>query len=404
MVHTFMSRVVLKAGHVRPVFSGHPWIFQQAIAEVQGGARAGDQVDVVDPQGKLLGSGLYSPASAIAVRLFTRSDRPIDGELFRQRIAEARARRTRAGLPSFEPGRETTGYRLVHGEGDQLPGLIVDVFDDVLVVQLNTIGIKRREGAVLDALSATLAPRAIIDRTSASVKRLEGFDPGSGVIRGDATSLVFRERGFAYDIGLELAQKTGFYFDQRELRGRVESLAAGRTVLDTFSFVGGFSLAAARGGAASVTAVDESAQAMLTGAEIARANGLSSKIAFARGDAVRALGDASSKGGFDLVICDPPKLAPSRSNKDAALLAYKKIARSACRATKAGGVLVFCSCSGAVSIDDLVRCVAIGAADARMNAIILERMTQGPDHPVPAAFPEGLYLKSVIAELDPIDG
>lgn len=404
MVHTPMSRVVLKAGHVRPVFSGHPWIFQQAIASTEGGARAGDQVDVVDPQGNLLGSGLYSPKSAISVRLFTRSSRPIDGELFRLRIAQARERRARAGLPSAEPGRETTGYRLVHGEGDQLPGLIVDVFEDVLVVQLNTIGIKLREGAILDALTHVMRPRAIIDRTSASVKRLEGFDPGSGVIRGEASSLVFKERGFAYDIGLELAQKTGFYFDQRELRGRVEVLAKGKTVLDTFSFVGGFSLAAARGGAESVIAVDESAAAMLTGAEVARANGLAGKISFAKGDAVRALGDASGIGGYDLVICDPPKLSPSRANKEGALLAYKKIARSACRATKARGVLVFCSCSSAVSIDDLVRCVAVGAADARMSATILERSTQGPDHPVPAAFPEGLYLKSVIAELDPIDG
>ncbi|MFO0615106.1 MAG: class I SAM-dependent rRNA methyltransferase [Polyangiaceae bacterium] len=399
-----MARVVLKPGHVRPVFSGHPWIFQQAIASVEGGARAGDQVDVVDPPGNLLGCGLYSPGSAIAVRLFTRSHRPIDGELFRLRIAEALERRRRAGLPSTHPARETTGYRLVHGEGDRLPGLVVDVFEDVLVVQLNTIGIKLREGMVLEALASVMKPRAIIDRTSASVKRLEGFEPGAGVIRGEASSLVFRERGFAYDIGLDLAQKTGFYFDQRALRARVESLAHGKTVLDTFSFVGSFSLAAARGGATSVTAVDESAQAVLAGAQIARANGLASKIAFVRGDAVRALGDASSTGGFDLVICDPPKLAPSRANKDAALLAYKKIARSACRATKARGILVFCSCSSAVSIDDLVRCVAIGAADARMFATILERFTQGPDHPVPAAFPEGLYLKSVIAELDPVDG
>jgi 23S rRNA (cytosine1962-C5)-methyltransferase len=403
MVHTSMPRVTLKAGHVRPVFSGHPWIFQQAVASVDGGAQPGDQVEVVDPQGKLLGSGLFSAHSAIAVRLFTRSRRPIDGELFRERLAEARARRERAGLPSAQTGRETTGYRLVHGEGDRLPGLIVDVFGDVLVVQLNTIGIKRREGAVLEALASIMRPRAIVDRTSEAVKRLEGFTPNSGVVRGEAQSLVFKERGFDYDIPLELAQKTGFYFDQRDLRARVETLAKGRTVLDTYSFVGGFSLAAARGGATAVTAVDESAQAMLVGAQIARANGLASKIAFVRGDAAQALTDASSKGGADLVICDPPKLAPSRANKDAALVAYKKVARSACRATKAGGLLVFCSCSSAVSMDDLVRVVAVGAADARMHAIILERLTQGADHPVPAAFPEGLYLKSVIAELDPVD-
>jgi len=398
-------RVTLKAGHVRPVFFGHPWVFQQAIDRIEGGPQAGDEVEVVDPQGNLLGTGLFSPKSAIAVRLFTRLSQPIEGDLLRRRMTAAKDLRAAIGLPSRERGRETTGFRLVHGEGDRLPGLIVDVFGDVVAVQMNTIGIKRREGIVFEVLHELLAPRAILDRTPESVKRLEGFTPSSGIVRGDASleKVSFVERGFRFDLPTTAGQKTGYYFDQRELRDRVERIARGKSVLDTYSFVGGFALAAARGEANEVLAVDESAEAVALGAEISHANGLGDRISFVRQDSLRALGDASSKGGYDLVLCDPPKLAPSRANKDAALQSYRKIARASARATKADGTLVFSSCSGAVSMEDLVRIVATGAADARMQATVLERCTQGPDHPVPAAFPEGLYLKSVIVHLSPLD-
>ncbi len=398
---TPMSRVTLKAGHVRPVFAGHPWVFQQAIDRIEGGAQAGDEVDVVDPQGNFLGVGLYSPQSAIPVRLFAREKQAIGGALFRRRIVEAQLLRKGLGLPS----RDTTGYRLVHGEGDRLPGLIVDVFGDVVCVQTNTIGVKRREGAIFEILGELLHPRAIFDRTPEVVKKLEGFAPASGVVRGDRAidRLAFRERGFAFTLPASIGQKTGYYFDQRELRARVEAIAREKTVLDAYSFVGGFALAAARGGAKEVLAVDESAEAITLGAEIARENGFADRIAYAKQDALRALGDASQRGGYDLVLCDPPKLAPARANKNAALTTYRMIARSACRATKVGGTLVLSSCSGAVTMDELIRALTMGAADARMHATLLERHTQGPDHPVPTAFPEGLYLKSVIAHLSALD-
>ena len=398
-----MPTVTLKPGHVRPVWSGHPWIFAQAIARIEGGAVAGDEVRVVDPAGNVLGRGLYTPRSAIPVRMFTREDAPIDGALFRRRIERALAHRRDLGLPSAAPGHETDAYRLVHAEGDGLPSLTADVFGDVLVVQLNTVGVKLREGVIFDALSAAVAPRAIVDRTPPSVAQLEGFEPGAGVVRGDTTvsELRFTERGLRYAIPLSLGQKTGFYLDQRALRARVEQLARGRRVLDTFAFVGSFSLAAARGGAASVLAVDESAVAVEVGAELARLNGLDGRIQFVREDARKALQQASRRdGGFDLVICDPPKLAPSRASRDVALTAYKSLAGAACRAVEPGGILVFCSCSSAVGLDDLTRAVALGARDARMEAIVFDRHFQGGDHPVPAAFPEGLYLKAVIARVE----
>ncbi|WP_437676455.1 class I SAM-dependent rRNA methyltransferase [Sorangium sp. So ce131] len=397
-----MPIVTLKPGHVRPVWSGHPWVFAQAIARIEGGAVAGDEVVVTDPYGSVLGRGLYTPRSAIPVRMYTREDRPIDAALFRQRIERAIAHRRELGLPSRSPGHETDAFRLVHAEGDGLPGLIVDVFGDVVVVQLGTIGVKRREGVIFDALQAALSPRAIVDRTPEALAKLEGFTADAGVVRGDAglEQLRFMERGLRYAIPLALGHKTGFYLDQRTLRTRVEQLAHNRRVLDAFCFVGTFAMAAARGGATEVVAVDESATAIEVGAECARENGLLDRITFTRDDARKALQRASKDGGFDLVLCDPPKLAGTRASKDAALTAYRRLAASACRATRPGGILVLCSCSSAVSLDDLTRVLALGAREARMQAAVFDRQFQGGDHPVPAAFPEGLYLKSLIARLD----
>jgi 23S rRNA (cytosine1962-C5)-methyltransferase len=398
-----MPTITLKPGHVRPVWSGHPWIFAQAIARIEGGAVAGDEVTVVDPAGNVLGRGLYTPRSAIPVRMFTRADAPIDGALFRRRIERALAHRREIGLPSAAPGHETDAYRLVHAEGDGIPSLTVDVFADVLSVQLNTVGVKMREGVIFDALAAALSPRAIVDRTPLAAARLEGFEPGAGVVRGDpsVSELSFVERGLRYVIPLTLAQKTGFYLDQRALRARVEQLARGRRVLDAYSFVGAFSMAAARGGATEALAVDESAVAVEVGAECARRNGLSDRIRFVREDARKAFQQASQQGrGFDLVICDPPKLAPSRASREGALGAYRSLAAAACRAVVPGGVLVFCSCSSAVGLDDLTRALALGARDARLQAMVFDRHFQGGDHPSPAAFPEGLYLKALIARVE----
>lgn len=398
-----MPQVTLKPGHVRPVWSGHPWVFAQAIERIEGGAIAGDEVTVLDPRGTVLGRGLYTPGSAIPVRMFTRDDTtPIDGALFRRRIEKALRHRHELGLPNLTPGHETTAFRLVHAEGDDLPGLIVDVFGDVVVVQLNTIGVKLREGVIFDALTAALTPRAIIDRTPAEQARREGFEADSGIVRGDANLdvLSFLERGLRYEVPLSLGQKTGFYLDQRPLRARIEQLSHGRRVLDTFSFIGTFAMAAARGGASEVVAVDESAIALEVGSACARLNGLAERIHFQREDARKALDRASQEGGYELVLCDPPKLAPSRAAKDGALGAYRRFASAGCRAVKPGGLFVMSSCSSAVSLDDLTRVVADGARDVRLRATVFDRHFQGADHPVPAAFPAGLYLKSVIARID----
>lgn len=392
-----MATVRLKPGHVQPIWAGHPWVYAQAIERIEGGATKGDEVRVIDPRGNFLGRGFYSAGSAIPVRLVVRDETTaIDTAFFRARIERAVAARAALGLGVSD---DTTGYRLVHAEGDGLPGLIVDRFGDVLVIQLLTFGIKQREAMVLEALGHAVRPRAIIDRTPQSSAKAEGFTPANGVVRGDAvSSLSFTERGLAWTIPLELGHKTGFYFDQRELRARIEPLAKGKRVLDAYAYTGAFGLAAARGGATEVVCVDESALAIEVGAENARKNGLADVVRFERNDARRAMQDAHA--AFDLVVVDPPRLAPTRSAREQALVMYSKLAELGCRATKPGGFVVLCSCSAAVDLGALTRALANGAVRANVQALVVDRTFQGPDHPVPAAFGEGLYLKAVVARVE----
>jgi len=392
-----MGIVRLRAGHVQPVWAGHPWIYAQAVEWVEGGVVAGDEVRVFDPRGTFLGRGFYSPGSAIPVRLLIRDDvTRLDVPFFNAKLERAVALRRAVGLPSPE----TNGYRLVHAEGDGLPGLIIDRLGDVLSVQFLTFGMKAREGLVFEALRETLAPSAIVDRTPANTARLEGFAAASGVVRGDSVdAFTFKERGFSYRIGLDVGQKTGFFFDQRPLRDRVEALARGRRVLDAYTFVGSFAMAAARGGATEVVAVDESAVALETGAECARMNGLEGQIAFVKQDARKVCVEA--KGSYGLVVIDPPRMAPKRGARDAALVAYSRLAEGACHAVAPGGWLIVSSCSAAVDLGALTRSLATGARRANVEATVLDRGFQGPDHPSTASFSDGVYLKWIVARIDP---
>ncbi len=391
-----MPTIHLKPGHVQPVWAGHPWVYAQAVERVEGGATAGDEVRVVDPRGNLMGRGFYSPKSAIVVRILVRDDTTrIDGRFFHERIGRADAWRKLCQLPSPD----TNGYRFVHAEGDDLPGLIVDRFGDAASVQFTTFGMKLRESLVLQALLDVLQPKTIIDRSAANIAKTEGFEAGKGVLLGDEMKeLVFLERRLRWVVPVELGQKTGFYFDQRSLRARIEQLAKGKRVLDAYCFVGPFALAAARGGAREVVACDESAFALEVAASCARLNGLEQKVSFQRADARTLLADAKST--FDLVLLDPPRLASSRGGKENALAQYAKIAELGCRAVKPGGFVVLSSCSSAVDMNALVRALATGALRANREAIVVERHFQGPDHPVLAAHPEGLYLKSLLARVE----
>jgi 23S rRNA (cytosine1962-C5)-methyltransferase len=371
-------------------------VYAQAIERVEGNPTNGAEVSVVDPRDNFLGRGFYSTGSAIPVRIVAREETStLDAAFFHARIARAAARRSDLGLPNDA----TNGFRLVHAEGDELPGLIVDRFGDAYVLQLLTSGMKQRESWIIEAL-LSLGAKTILDRTPASVAKAEGFEPrAESLVHGEPLKqLVMMERGLKYRLPIELGQKTGFYFDQRGLRARVEELAHGKRVLDAYSYVGSFALAAARGGATHVLAIDESGPAIEVARHTAKANGLEARIETRKQDARKALQEANAE--FDLCILDPPRLAPTKSAREGALVAYAKLAEMGCRATKRGGVLVMCSCSSAVDLQALTRSLAIGAMRAGAQAFVVERHFQGADHPVSAAFGEGLYLKALVARIE----
>ncbi len=390
-----MATVTLARGRVQPVWAGHPWVFAQAVASVEGAPAPGDVVDVLDADGRHHGRGYWSPRSAIPVRIATRdrSD-PLDGPSIGRRIEQAQALRRRVGLPSPE----TTGYRLVHAEGDGLPGLIVDVLGNVASVQLLTIGMKLREDDVFAHVARVSGVQTVIEIANEKAAMKEGFAAETRVARGpEVAAIEFRERGFAFEVSTDITQKTGFYFDQRDNRAIVESISSGLRVLDLYSFIGAFALSAGRGGASSVVAVDSSAPAVANGARMAHRHGLAGRITFERADARDEMERLNRKHEkFDLVVLDPPKLAPSAKHLDRARGAYRKLNAEAVRLVSPGGYLMTCSCSAAMQPEDFTRTVTLAGRDAGRDLVLLHAGQQGMDHPTPAAFPEGRYLKSYL--------
>jgi 23S rRNA (cytosine1962-C5)-methyltransferase len=386
------ARVILAPGHVKPVWAGHPWVYAQAVARIEGSPTPGGVVEVVDGHANFLGRGFFSPGSAIPVRLVTRDpDEPLDPAALGRRIDAAAARR--AGLLGL-PSPETTGFRLIHAEGDSLPGLVVDRYDEVLVAQLLTLGMKQREEAIFDHLAALPGVASVVERGDAEAARLEGFFAETRTVRGaTVASLVFDERGFSWRVPLALGQKTGYYFDQRENRARVESLAAGRRVLDTFCYLGGFARAAARGGAEEVLAVDRSEGVLAAAEENAFADGPGRRIRFRRLDARRQLRELTPEGPFDLVVLDPPKLAPTARHLPEARRAYEGLNTAALGLVAAGGVLVTCSCSAAMRGEELLRTIAGAARRSGRQVTLFHLGGQPSDHPTPPAFAEGRYLQ-----------
>ncbi|HEY6879175.1 MAG TPA: class I SAM-dependent rRNA methyltransferase [Polyangiales bacterium] len=389
------AKITLHRTHAGPVAAGHPWVFAQAVQHVTGDPRAGDEVCVVDPSGRALGRGFWSPDSAIVVRLLTRDgDLPLDRALFSARVQDAIALRKLVDLPRAD----TTGYRLLHAEGDGLPGLIVDVYGDVLVMQLLSEGMLLRKELICHVLIEQLAPRAIVLAASgAGAKHVEGAPTESSTVYGaPVEQLVCRERGLRIELPAGL-QKTGYYFDQREQRAEVERLARDRDVLDACSYVGGFSLSAARGGARSVLALDSSPPAIAAGTELAALNGLS-QLQFQRADVRDELAkQVEARRKYELVIFDPPKFVPTVKHLERGRRAYRQLNAHAMRLTAPGGLLVTCSCSAALGETDFLRMLSFAAGDAKRELRVLRVMKQGPDHPLLPAFSEGAYLKTAIA-------
>ena len=387
------ARVVLHKGRARPLWFGHPWVYANAVARVEGEPAPGDVVALADHDGRLIGRGFYNPRSQIPVRLTTRAEEAVDAAFLRARIARARAARQRLGLPSAD----TNAYRLVNSEGDDLPGLVVDVYGDAAVAQITTLGIAQRKEEIFDALEAELGVRTIFEIAPASYAELEGFAGGSRVARGASRSaLPVVENGIKLEVEPLSGQKTGMFIDQRETRARVGGLARGARVLDCYAYAGGFALAAARGGAAAVTAVDSSARAVARVEAHAAANGVT--IEAVEADAFRFLETATPRA-FDLVIIDPPKFARARKDLEAARKGYERLNSLALQATAPGGILVTCSCSQNVDAETFERIVAAGAKQAGREVRIFERRGPASCHQLPPAFPEGQYLKVLLGHV-----
>jgi 23S rRNA (cytosine1962-C5)-methyltransferase len=390
-----MAKVVVKKGRANPLWHGHPWLYSGAIEREEGTYQAGEVVEVIDHQGRLIGRGFANPRSQIRVRLVTWRDEPVDAALIARRIDEAIGLRKRIGLPS----EETNAYRLVNSEGDALPGLVVDVYGDVCAVQFTALGMKMREDEVYDALAAALSPRAIVEVAAGGFAQLEGFGSQTRVVRGETELGAVRclENGIALEVEPLGGQKTGMFLDQRDNRRRVMSLARGAKVLDMYTYAGGFALAALKGGAASATSVDSSVRALQRARAHAELNQLG-PLETVEADAFRYLETAPPRG-FDLVIVDPPKFARARKDLDAALKGYQRLNALAINACAQNALLVTCSCSQLVDSEMFERVIAGAAKDSGRRVQILDSASQGADHPVPPGFPEGRYLKFVLCRV-----
>lgn len=395
------ARVILHKGRARPLWYGHPWVYGNAVARLDGEAHPGDIVSVSDHDGRFIGRGLWNPRSQIPVRLCTRKDEAVDTGFFVGRIAAAHARRARLGLPSDK----TTAYRLVNSEGDDLPGLVVDVFGKSASVQVTTLGMALRREALFDAIERAVAAEAVYEVSAASYADLEGFIAQPRLVRGGrgenseagVPRAACREDGIELEVEPLSGQKTGMFVDQRENRARVGRLARGARVLDCYSYAGGFALQAARGGAKEVTAVDSSARAVARIEAHAKRNGV--EIRAVEADTFRFLETATPRA-YDLVVIDPPKFARARKDLDAARKGYERLNALALTACAEGAILVTCSCSQNVTAEDFERVVAAGAKQAGRSVKVFEMTGPGADHLLPPGFVEGQYLKVIFAEVD----
>src|SRR5215470_4300390 len=386
--------LILKPGREKSLLRRHPWVFSGAIDHVAGRPAAGDTVAIRAANGAFLAWAAHSPQSQIRARVWSWDEgASIDEGFIRARVAGAIARR--AALTNA-----TDALRLVHGEADELPGVVCDRYADLAVFQFSSAGADRWRELVVDAVLAETGCRTAYERSDLDVRQLEGLPPRSGVLRGElaGAGVEIVEHGLRYAVDVARGQKTGFYLDQRANRDRVRALAAGGDVLNCFCYTGGFTLNALAGGARSVLSVDSAGAALALARENARRNGFTgARAEWLEADvfaALRGLRDAGRR--FDLIVLDPPKFAPTAAHAPKAARAYKDINLLALKLARPGGLLVTFSCSGGVSPELFQKIVAGAAADAGAVTQMLERLQADADHPVLLSFPEGEYLKGLV--------
>ena len=386
-----MLRIILKKGREVPVLRGHPWIFSGAIDQTEGNADAAGIADVFDSERNWIARGLFSPKSQIRIRILTWQKEEIDGDFFSRRISRALSIRE-----SILSG-VTNAYRVLNGEGDFLPGLIVDRYSEFLVCQFFTAGMDCFKPLIVDALSNLLAAKGIFEKSEGRVRDEEGIEPSVGVLAGEPPPelIAIEENGFKFVIDVRRGQKTGFFLDQRDSRAMLSTIARDKTILNCFSYSGAFSIYALGGGAKEVVSLDSSRPAL----ELAERNLILNGFPIdgselLKGDAFTYLKEGDS--AFDIIVLDPPSLARKRSDIDAATGGYKFLNLHALRQVKPGGFLLTFSCSQHLSIDLFQKVVFGAAVDARRRVTILKRLGQPIDHPVSLHHPEGEYLKGLV--------
>jgi len=376
------------------MLAGHLWVFAGEIEEVTGNPQPGDLVDVSSATGRFCGRGLFNPHSKIRVRLLTFRDEAIDEPFWMGRLTQALALRQRVVT-------DTTASRLVYGEGDFLPGLIVDRYADLLVMQALALGMDRRKEWLGLMLTKLTGAKAIYLRHDAGSRTLEGLPIMKGFLAGEhATTVEISEGKARFLVDVEHGQKTGWFCDQRENRQAAASLAPGAEVLEVFCHTGAFGIQAARHGAQTILGLDSSAEALAMARRHADLNGLASICRYQEADAFRELPKLERKGArYDLVILDPPAFAKSGRAAPQALAGYKEINLRAMRLLRPGGFLVTCSCSHHVSEPHLWQTILQAARDAKKQVRVIEARSQARDHPGLAAMPETRYLKCFILQV-----
>ncbi len=394
-----MTRLILKKGREKAVLRRHPWIFSGAIASVEGDPQRGETVEICNHQGRFLARGAYSPTSQIRARIWTWDEaEEVDEAFFKQRIRKAAALREQ-----WIDTQQTSAYRLIHAESDCLPGLVVDQYNQTLILQILSAGMERWRETIVDCLVETLAPDCVFERSDVAVRELEGLQERIGVCYGSLPDqpMTIRENGLRFQADLITGQKTGFYLDQRENRQFCRKIASGKSVLNCFAFTGGFTVTSLAGGAKSVLSIDSSQEAIEMAKENAALNQQpAEKCRWIAGDVFEELRTLRDQGaGFDLVILDPPKFAPTASQAQKAARGYKDINLYAFKLLNPGGILMTFSCSGGINEAFFQKIVADAALDAEVDARILYRLSQAPDHPTHLAFPEGSYLKGLVVQI-----
>ena len=390
-----MLDVILSGGREKALRRRHPWVLSGAVARVEGAAEPGAYARVLSSGGEVLGYGHYSPRSALRVRMLAFGKETVDEEaVLTEAIRRAIAHRSDAGLFG-----ETEALRLVNSEGDGLPGLIADRYGDTVIVRLTTPGMDRVRPIIAGALRGHSGAASALERADAPAARREGFAASEGALWGAPPDrVVFRERDREYVVDVRSGQKTGFYLDQRCSRDRVQALARGRRVLDLFCYSGSFSVAAARGGARAITAVDSSEGALRLARENLERSGADLVPNVLRADAFEFV--RSTEEEFDLLVIDPPPLARTRRDVTRATRAYKDVFLHALRRAAPGAYAFVFACSHHIG-PDLFRKVVFGASlDAGRRLTVLEELTAPADHPVSLDHPEGRYLSGLLVRVE----